>query len=738
MSYGSLGPFVAFYAVKSRRLRRGPARPAAPEREKAPYNDAVASSRLLPRISATERSALEAGTVWLDGDVFSGRPDFRRRLAEPWPALTDRERAFLDGPVTEACRLVDDEALRRSGELPAEVWSFLRRARFFGLVLPERWGGLGFSPLAASTVFARLASHSLALSAIVLIPNSVGPGELLLHHGTDEQKERWLPRLARGDEIPCFALTEPGAGSDAASLVSRGVVRRGPGGVPRIRLDWEKRYITLAPVATLIGLAVRLEDPDELLGRGTEPGITFVLVPAGLPGVEIGARHDPLGVPIPNGPTRGRGVEVGVDAILGGPAAAGRGWPMLMEALAGGRAISLPAQSVGGAWRIARVVGAYAQVRRQFGLPLARFEAVGEILGRIAGTTYLMDAARVATAGALARGERPAVVAAAMKVRQTELGRALINDAMDLLGGAGICLGPRNLLARGYLGAPIGITVEGSNVLTRGLIVFGQGIFRAHPHALPLLTALTAGRVVRAGWIALCAALAFAGHLARALGHAPFRAALARSPIGGPTARSFRRLRWASAWFAVVADLALFTLGARLKARESLAGRLADAFSWWVTSFAALHRFEAEGRPEADLPLVRWAAERGLGEIQRSLADALASFPGPARWLARGPLAAALRLAPLGRPPSDAATAAAAAVLTRPGAARDRLTGDLFLPDDPTAPLAALEAAFAASLRAEELERIGSPAAREARREADERAREVLAVDEFPHSKSTR
>jgi len=359
---------------------------------------------LVPAMSETERAALEAGDVWIEGELFSGRPDFRRMLAEPYPELTPEERAFLDGPVEEVCARTDREEVRRTRCLPPEVWALLRRHRFFGLGFPKRYGGHEFSALAQSTVYGKLATRSLALSSVVLIPNSVGPGELLLEVGTDEQRERYLPRLVRGDEIPCFALTEPTAGSDAASLTSRGELFRDADGELQIRLDWEKRYITLAPVATLLGLAFRLYDPGEILGRGVDVGITCALVPTSLEGVDVGRYHDPMGIPFPNGPTTGRGVVVPADAVIGGVEYAGRGWRMLMEALSGGRAVSLPAQAVAGAKVAARVAGAYSVVRRQFGLPIGRFEGVEEPLARIAGLTYLMEAARVFTCGASTRG----------------------------------------------------------------------------------------------------------------------------------------------------------------------------------------------------------------------------------------------------------------------------------------------------------------------------------------------
>jgi acyl-CoA dehydrogenase len=659
----------------------------------------------IPRMSATEREALEAGTVWVERELFSGRPDFRRMLRESYPALSPREQAFLDGPVAEVCRMLDPWELARCRELPPAIWEFLKRHRFFGLTIPEEHGGLGFSALGASSVFGQLASRSLALSAIVLIPNSVGPGELLLAYGTEEQKRFYLPRLARGEEIPCFALTEPEAGSDAASLTSHGILFRGPGGNTAdsgetgrlwLRLHWEKRYITLAPVATLLGLAFRLRDPENLLGRGEDLGITVALIPAATPGVRIGRRHDPMGVPFPNGPTSGVDVLVPADQILGGIEHAGRGWRMLMEALSAGRAISLPAQSVGGAKRIARTVGAYAAIRRQFGMPIGRFEGIEEPLARIAGLTYLMEAARVYTCGAIDAGEKPAVVSAILKLQETELARALTQDGMDVLGGAGLCRGPRHLLPDGPAGAAIGITVEGANILTRSLILFGQGALRCHPYLLREMRAHEAGDRREFRRALMGHAVSIVRNLARAAFLGITRGRLARSPVPGPTARCYRKLAWASARFAALADLALLALGGRLKASEKLSGRFADALSFLFLGFAALRRFEAEGRREEDLPLVLWAVEESLARVQAAFDGIYRNFPrfGALGALLRGPGALWSRANPIASPPSDARGARLAAILQTPGAQRDRLTAGIDLPDDPAEPLGRLERAF--------------------------------------------
>jgi acyl-CoA dehydrogenase len=474
-----------------------------------------------------------------------------------------------------------------------------------------------------------------------------------------------------------------------------------------LRLSWSKRYITLAPVATLLGLAVRLRDPENLLGQGEDVGITCVLVPTATPGVEIGRRHDPLGIPFPNGPTTGRNVVVPVDAILGGPAGAGRGWKMLMEALSAGRSISLPAQSAGGAKLVARVVGAYAAVRRQFGLPIGRFEGIEEPLARIAGLTYLMEAARVYTCGAVDSGQKPAVISAVVKLQQTELLRRLVLDGMDVLGGAGLCRGPRNVLADAYTGAAIGITVEGANILTRTLIIFGQGAVRCHPYAQREIRALAAedAKGLRRALLGHVGFLL--GNLARSALLGLTCGRLARSPVPGPTARYYRRLAWASARFAVLADLAMLSLGGKLKLREKLSGRFADALSFQYLGFCALRRFEAEGRLKEDLPLVRWALDWSLAQVQEAFDGIYRNFEGPLGFWMRGPAAFWSRLSPLGAPPSDRLGARIAALLQTPGAQRDRLTADVHLPADPDQAVGRLERAFVlVSLSREVMERV--------------------------------
>jgi len=655
---------------------------------------------LLPRMGETERVALQAGTVWWDGALFSGHPDWEELLAFPIRELSERERAFLDGPVERLCRMIDDWEVQQARDLPPEVWDFLKRERFFGMIIPEEHGGLGFSAAAHSAVVVKLASRSVAAAVTAMVPNSLGPAELLLHYGTDAQKRHYLPRLATGEEIPCFALTGPEAGSDAAATQSVGVVCRGTWEgreVLGMRLDWRKRYITLGPVATLIGLAFRLRDPDHLLGEREDLGITCALIPAGLPGIEIGSRHDPMGIAFHNGPNQGRGVFVPLESIIGGPQMAGQGWRMLMESLAAGRSISLPALSVGAAELCARVVGAYATVREQFDTPIGRFEGIEEPLARIAGLTYLMDAARRLTAGAVDAGERPAVLSAVVKAYCTEGMRQVVNDAMDVRAGAGVIRGPRNILARAYVAVPIGITVEGANILTRSMIIYGQGAIRCHPFAQEEMEAAAAGDPARFD-------RAFFGHVNHV-----FRCAARSVVLGigdgrgarvpdGPLRRYVQRLDRMSAAFALVSDACMATLGGQLKRREKITGRLADALAWMYLGSATVKRFHDEGRREGDLPFARWACEHALRQVQEALRGVLDNLPSrPAAWAVRA------LVFPTGaryRRPSDALGSAVARALLEDADTRARLTRHIFVPAADEPGLGSLEAALGRALDA--------------------------------------
>lgn len=668
----------------------------------APIMGVLKKGNFLPPISETERTVIESGTVWIEGELFSGRPDFRRLSSEPYPDLTEEERAFFEGPAEEVCRMVDEWDAYVDKDLPPEVWEYLKEKGFFGMIIPKDYGGLGFSASANSAVVGKLTSRSIPLAFTVMVPNSLGPAELLVHYGTKEQKNHYLPRLARGEEMPCFALTEPHAGSDAGGIRATGVVFRGEDGRLCLRLNWKKRYITLSTVSTVLGLAFKLRDPENLLGKGENPGITCALIPTDTPGVALGRRHDPMGVPVHNGPTEGRDVVVPVDCIIGGAAGAGIGWRMLVESLAAGRGISLPATAAAGTQFVARVAGAYAAVRKQFGLPIGRFEGIEEPLARIGGFAYLMEAARRYTCGALDRGAKPAVATAMAKYTLTELHRKAINDGMDILAGNAIMLGPRNLLAHRYILTPILITVEGANILTRTLMIFGQGAIRCHPYLYGEIQALRTGdgdAFDRAFWGHL-------GHVVRNLFRSVLfglsRGTLAGSPVRGPAARYYRDLAWASASFALLADVAMGALGGNLKRREKVTGRFADIFSWMVLGVAILRRFEAEGRRKEDLPFLHWSTQYALAQVQQGF-DGLfqnLNIPGLG-WLFRGPVALWSRMNPIGKMPSDELGSQIARALQTPGPRRDALTAGIYVPSDPRDALGRLEHVFKLSCEAE-------------------------------------
>ncbi len=661
-------------------------------------------TRLLPVISDTERVALEAGSVWMDGELFSGKPHAKKLLEVTEKPASAKLQAFLDGPVEKLCSLVDDWEYWREKDLSEEAWAYVKEAGFLGLIVPEEYGGLGFGASELSAVIHKLASRSFPLSVTVMIPNSLGPAELLHHYGTPEQKAEFLPKLASGEHVPCFALTEPAAGSDAGAIQARGEVFKDADGEVRIRLNWEKRYTSLATFATLLGLAFKLEDPQELLGRGKSPGITCALVPADLPGIDRLWRHDPLGVPFHNCAMWGKDVVVGPDAIIGGPEFAGQGWRMLMECLAAGRGVALPAAMVANAKLGARVAGAYSMLRYQFGLPVGSFEGIEEPLARIGARAYMMEAGRRYTNAAIDDGEKPSVLSAIVKYHFTELSRQVVNDGMDILAGAGISRGPRNLLAAAHIASPIPVTVEGANILTRGMIIFGQGAMRCHPWAREQVASLEANDIRgfdRAFW----------GHMGhflrnglRSLLLSLSRGRLGFSPVTGPTARYWRRLKWASASFAFMADLAMVSLGGQLKRRERLSARLGDILSWMYMATSVLHRYEKDGRLEADLPLALAALDECFARIQRAFEEVHANLPVPILGaLLRGPIAIWSRLNAIGGPTSDERIGAVAAALKKPGAQRERLLDLSYLPADEKEALGRLERAFAVSTRADEV-----------------------------------
>jgi acyl-CoA dehydrogenase len=726
--------------------------------------------RILPAVSQTEREALEAGTVWWDGELFSGNPDWTRLLAVPKPRLSAEEQAFIDGPLNTLCEMVTDwQVSYEMNDLPVPVWQFIKDQGFLGLIIPREYGGKGFSAYAHSQIVAQLSTRSGTAAVSVMVPNSLGPAELLLHYGTKDQKEHYLPRLAKGLEMPCFALTSPDAGSDASGIPDFGVVCKGEWqgrqDVLGIRVTWEKRYITLGPVATLLGLAFRLYDPDRLLGEKTDIGITLALIPTDTPGVHIGRRHRPMTATFMNGPNWGRDVFIPMDYVIGGVEYAGQGWKMLMNCLAAGRSISLPANGTGMAKLATLTTGAYGRVRQQFKLSIGRFEGVEEAMARIAGNVYVMDAARMMTAVAVDLGEKPSVVSAIVKYHLTERARQVINDAMDVHGGKGICMGPSNYLASAYMQMPIAITVEGANILTRTMIIFGQGAIRGHPWVLKEIEAARdsdEARAVHAIDRAFFGHLAFTlSNVARVLWLGLTGGRLTAVPGAPVLRRYYQQLSRLSSAFALTADMAMFLCGGTLKRRERLSARLGDVLSQLYLASAVLKRYEDDGRPREDLPLVRWGLLDCLNRIEESFYSILENLPWPTvAWGLRAlifPL-----VMPYGRefaPPRDPLGHEVVNLMMTPGPSRQRLTRGVFVSADANDPVRTLELALEAAIAAEPVEarlrraqqegliarRYGDDVAAEGVRlgviTADERAvlaraadlrRSAIMVDDFP------
>ncbi len=668
--------------------------------------------RILPDMSQTEKEAIDAGTVWWDADLFSGKPDWNKMLAIPAPRLAAEEQAFVDGPCEQVCAMVNDwEVTHERYDLPPQVWQYIKEQGFLGMIIPKKYGGLGFSALAHSAVVMKLSTRSNALAVTVMVPNSLGPAELLLHYGTDEQKNHYLPRLAKGLEVPCFALTSPEAGSDAASIPDYGVVCRGTHQgkeVLGMRVTWDKRYITLGPVATLLGLAFRLYDPEHLIGEKEDLGITCALVPTNHPGVVIGRRHLPLNAVFQNGPNSGKDVFMPIDWIIGGKDYAGKGWMMLMGCLAAGRSISLPASSAGGAKGLARITGAYARVRSQFRTPIGKLEGVEEALGRIAANCYMMDAVRIMTAGAVDLGEKPAVASAIAKYHMTERVRKVVDDAMDIHGGKGICLGPNNWVGRGYQVIPVGITVEGANILTRTLIIFGQGAIRCHPY---VLREMRAAKEMQGAAASIEFDDAFTSHIGhtisngvRAFVHGITSSRLGQVPRNSApeTMHYYRFASRLAAAFAFLADVSMLAMGGALKRKEKISGRLGDVLSMLYLVSATLKHYEDQGRNKEDIPLIRWVVRDLLYHAQEAIDQILSNFPVKS-------LATLLRwtIFPLGmsfRPPLDSRNQECAKMLLEPGAARDRLTAGMYLAKGESDPTGVLEAAFLATIACEPID----------------------------------
>ncbi len=675
----------------------------------APLRKRIA--KVLPSMSDTERAAIEAGSVWWEAELFRGAPDWGKLQDYALPTLSDEEQAFIDGPVNELCAMIDDwEITHERMDLPPRVWDFMKRQRFFGMIIPKRYGGLEFSAYGHSCVVTKIAARSISAGVTVMVPNSLGPAELLLHYGTEEQKDHYLPRLADGREIPCFALTGPFAGSDAGAIPDNGIVCKGKHDgkeVIGLRLNWEKRYITLGPVATVLGLAFKAYDPDGLLGGDEDLGITCALIPVDTPGVTIGNRHFPLNAAFQNGPNSGKDVFIPLDYVIGGQAMVGKGWRMLVESLSAGRGISLPAVGASAGKASARTTGAYARIRKQFNTSIGRFEGVEEALARIGGLAYLMEAGRVLTLAALDSGEKPSIVTAILKYYNTEHMRDVVNDAMDVHGGRGICMGPSNYIARAYQSLPVGITVEGANILTRSMIIFGQGAIRCHPFLVREMDAAAMTDPDRAD-VEFDAALVghaeyFLANFCRAFIFGLSGSHLAPAPYAGRIGDYYRRLGQMSAAFAVISDLVLMILGGAFKRKEKLSGRFADALGYMYYASAALKKFEADGQPRSDLPLLEWSVKFCLYQIQVALDEILRNFP--IKWLG---ILLRHTIFPLGlslRRPNDYLGHRVASLLIRPGEARDRLTEGLYSSNDPDDITGCLEDALAKVIAAEPIER---------------------------------
>lgn len=659
--------------------------------------------QVMPPMSRTEKEAIDAGTTWWEGDLFRGKPDWEKLHHYPQPRLSAEEQAFIDGPVEEACRMANDfQITHELADLPPELWAHLKAHRFFAMIIKKEYGGLEFSAYAQACVLQKLAGVSGILAITVGVPNSLGPGELLQHYGTKEQKDHYLPRLARGEEIPCFALTSPEAGSDAGAIPDTGVVCRGEWQGEQVlgmRLTWNKRYITLAPIATVLGLAFKLSDPDHLLGDTEELGITCALIPTSTPGVEIGKRHFPLNVPFQNGPTRGKDIFVPIDFIIGGPKMAGQGWRMLVECLSVGRGITLPSNSTGTLKSLALATGAYAHIRRQFKVSIGKMEGIEEPLARIAGNAYVMDAAATLITCGIMQGEKPAVLSAIVKYHCTHRGQRAIIDAMDITGGKGIMLGKNNFLARAYQGAPIAITVEGANILTRSMIIFGQGAIRCHPYLLDEMAAAQANNIETFDR-ALFSHIGHVGsNMVRSLWLGMTGGRTSASPVRDATRRYYQHINRISANLALLADVSMAVLGGSLKRRERMSARLGDVLSQLYLASAALKRYEDEGRHEADLPLLHWGVQDALHQAELAMDELLRNFPNR---LVASVLRAAIFAGGKHCPaPSDRLDHQLAKLLQQPSATRTRLGRGQYLTPSEHNPAGQLEQALQDVMAAE-------------------------------------
>ena len=662
----------------------------------APIFKLIQRFRRSPTMSEPERAAIEAGTVWVDGELFSGKPDFKRILAEPYPTLNSDEQAFVDGPVEQVCRMATDWEIYQRKDLPTNVWVYLKQERFLGLMIPSEYGGLGLSNTGYSAVIAKLSSRSLVYAAMVGAAN--WPIQLLLCYGTDEQKQRYLPKLATGEEMPCMALAEAAAEAGMGNLQSSGTVFKGEDGELYLRLNWQKQYVALGAISTLIGLAVCLRDPDNLLGTDIDIDATCVLVPADTPGVSLDQRYDPMGVPLCQSPISGRNVVLSVNQIVGGIDRAGQGWTMLMESRTASQCVSLSATYTGVAKLVSRLTSAHSVIQEQRELSNNKQERLEDPLARIAGLTYLMEAARLYTCGAMDQGEQPAVVSAIAKYHFTKLSRHIVNNGMDILGDAGVCRGPRNLLANLYTAAPIPIAHQDNQNLIDSSAIYSLSVNLCHSYIADEIAALEDNNVAAFDYALWRHVGLVLQNLTRAKILSWTRGYTVKSPVKGDTARHYQKLAWVSSTFAALSDLAMLAYGSRLKWCKKITGRFADMFSWLYLATATLRRFEAEGRREVDLPLVHWAMNHSFNQIQQALEGLLANLEIPILGsLLRATILPCLRLNPLGTIPVDSQSHAVASLLKSPDG-RNHLTHGLYVPIDAEQALGRLERAYQLSI----------------------------------------
>lgn len=688
----------------------------------------------IPAMGKTEEIALKAGSVWWEGELFSGTPDWKKLRQFKIQPLNEQEQGFLDGPTEKLCEMLDDWQITQKRDLTPETWDYIKNNKFFGMVIPREYGGLGFSAAAHSAVITKIASRSVTAAVIIMVPNSLGPGELLHKYGTQEQKDYYLPRLAKGEEVPCFALTEAKAGSDAASGQSQGIVCEDEWQgkkVIGIRLTFNKRYITLSPIATLIGLSFRLYDPNHLIGDLDDIGITCALIPHDIAGIRIGSHHDPMGVPFPVGPVEGDDVFIPLEFIVGGRENAGHGWRMLMETLSTGRGISLPSLSAGAAELTCRATSAYSIIREQFGISIGHFEGIRDQLARIAGYTYLMNATRKLTCGAVDAGESPSVVSAISKAYSTEGMRVVLNDGMDIWAGAAICRGPLNLFSVPYISIPIGITVEGANILTRSLIIFGQGVVRCHPYLLKEMEAIT-NRDSKVFDQALFGHINYAfRNAARILGISLFGGIVNRSPTRGPEAIHYKNLNRLSMLFAFLAEVGLATMGGAIKRKEYMSGRYADALAWMYLASATLKDYQESKDRDSEKPLLDWALAHAAYETENALIGIIDNLPNRfVAYLAKNlsfPFGAQQK-----KPTDRQIEAVATTLLDQTSGVRERLTSDIFIPANQGPGLGIIEAALSSIVAAQPARRKLEKARRKkiiAKQSFSEMAKKALASE---------